>query len=49
VVHDSLEVVPHQPLLDQVRLRERSPDLFRRIWHLTFDNDVQHFGGRIGH
>src|SRR5262249_14731383 len=29
VAHDWLEVVLHQPLLDQVWLRERPPDLFR--------------------
>src|SRR6266436_7092193 len=30
MVHDRLEVVLHEPLLDQVWLRERAPDLFRR-------------------
>src|SRR5215470_2733248 len=29
VVDDRLEVILHQPLLDQVWLRERTPDLFR--------------------
>src|SRR5689334_23955284 len=43
------EVVLHQPLLDQVRLRERTPDLLRWIRDLPFDNDRECFGGRIGH
>src|SRR6202165_2661287 len=49
VVHDTLEIVLHQPLLDQVWLRERAPDLFRRIRNLTFDNDGERFGRRIAH
>src|SRR5205807_8026917 len=49
VVHDRLEVVLHQPLLDQVWLRERSPDLFRRIRYLTFDNDGERFGRGFAH
>jgi hypothetical protein len=51
VAHDRLEVVLHQPLLDQVWLRERAPDLFRRIRYLTFDNDRERFGRSvmIGH
>src|SRR5258708_28117650 len=49
VAHDRLEVVFHQPLLDQVWLRERAPDLFRRIRYLTFDNDGERFGRSIGH
>src|SRR5260370_16365332 len=44
VVHDRLEVVLHEPLLDQVWLGERAPDLFRRKRYLPFDND----GGRFG-
>src|SRR4030088_3267642 len=39
VVHDRLEVVLHEPLLDQVRLRERAPNLFRRKRYLPFDDD----------
>ena len=39
VIHDRLEVVFHQPLLDQVWLRERAPDFFRRIRDLPFHND----------
>src|SRR6266704_1438366 len=49
VVHDRLEVVLHQPLLDQVWLRERAPDLFRRMRYLTFDNDGERFGRSIVH
>src|SRR5262249_49482661 len=49
VVHDRLEVVLHEPLLDQVWLRERAPDLFRRKRYLPFDNDGERFGRSIGH
>src|ERR1700694_3556755 len=49
VVRDRLEVVLYEPLLDQVWLRERAPDLFRRIRYLTFDNDGARFGRSIGH
>src|SRR5262249_16081740 len=49
VVHDRLEVVLHEPLLDQVWLRERAPDLFRRIRYLPFDNNGKRFGRSIGH
>src|SRR5437763_1304009 len=44
VTHDRLEIVLHQPLLDQVWLRERAPDLFRRMRYPPFDND----GKRVG-
>src|SRR4029453_14864178 len=43
-VHGRLEIVFHQPLLDQVWLGESAPDLFRRISYLTFDNDGARFG-----
>src|ERR1700681_5076290 len=43
VVHDRLEVVLHEPLLDQVWVRERAPDLFRRKGYLPFDNDGERF------
>src|SRR5262245_30045453 len=49
VAHDRLEVVLHEPLLDQVWLRERAPDLFRRKRYLPFDNDGERFGRSIGH
>src|ERR1700676_193615 len=49
VVHDRLEVVLHQPLLDQVSLSESAPDLFRRMRYLTFDNDGERFGRLFVH
>src|SRR5262249_1543296 len=49
VVDDRPEVVLHEPLLDQVWLRERAPDLFRRMSDLTFDNDGESFGRRFVH
>src|SRR5580704_1955813 len=49
VVHDRLEVVLHEPLLDQVWLRERAPDLFRRERDLPFDNDGKRFGRGFAH
>src|SRR6266550_3805110 len=49
VVHDRLEVVLHEPLLDQLWLRERAPDLFRRKRDLPFDNDGERFGRNITH
>src|SRR5229473_725063 len=49
VVHDRLEVVLHEPLLDQVWLGERAPDLFRRIRYLPFDNDGERFVRSIAH
>src|SRR6185437_17107743 len=49
MVHDRLEVVLHQPLLDQVWLRERAPDLLRRKSQLPFDNDGARFGRRFAH
>src|SRR5664279_3206219 len=39
VIHEWLEVVLHQPLLDQMRLGERAPDPFRRKRYLALDND----------
>src|SRR5882757_894179 len=49
VTHGRLEVVLHQPLLDQMRLRERAPDLFRRMRDLAFDNDRARFGRSFVH
>src|SRR5258708_40063883 len=49
VTDDWLEVVLHQPLLDQVWLGERAPDLFRRMRYLAFDNDGARFDRRIAH
>src|SRR3954470_4055801 len=49
VTHDWLEVVLHQPFLHQMRLRERAPELFRRMRHLAFDDDGACFSRCIGH
>src|ERR1700730_1048858 len=49
VADDWGKVVLHQPLLDQVWLRERAPDLFRRKRDLPFDNDGERFVRGIGH
>src|ERR1700738_1775911 len=49
VAHDRLEVVLHEPLLDQVWLRERAPDLFRRKRYLPFDNDGEGFSRGFAH
>src|SRR5208337_2148831 len=49
VTHDRLEVVFHQPLLDQVWLGESGPDLFRRKGYLPFDNDGKRFGRGFAH
>jgi hypothetical protein len=39
VIDDGFEVVLQQPLRDQLRLRQRAPDLFRRTSDLAFDDD----------
>src|SRR5207244_652438 len=49
VAHNRREVVLHQPLLDQVWLGERAPDLFRRMRYLPFDNDGEGFGRFVVH
>src|SRR5262249_24447122 len=49
VPHDRLEVVLHEPLLDQVWLRERAPDLLRRMSELAFDDDGARFDRRFVH
>src|ERR1700681_4424906 len=49
VAYDKLEVVLHEPLLDQVWLRERAPDLFRRKRYLPFDNDGERFSRGVAH
>src|ERR1017187_3290394 len=48
VAHDGLEIILHQPLLDQRAFSERSPDLFRRMWYFPF-NDESTCRGGIGH
>src|SRR6267142_2072352 len=49
VADDRLEVVLHEPLLDQVWVGESAPDLFRRKGYVPFDNDGERFGRRFGH
>src|SRR5215472_6082902 len=49
VAPERLEVVLHEPLLDQLGLRERAPDPFRRKRYLPFDNDGERFGRRFVH
>src|ERR1700722_6816987 len=44
MTHERVEIVLHEPLLDQMWLRERAPDLLRRMGQLTFDNDGARFG-----
>jgi hypothetical protein len=47
VTHDWLEIALHEPLLDQVWLRERAPNLFQRMRDLTLDNYEACFGGGL--
>jgi hypothetical protein len=49
MTYDRTEVVLHQPLLDQVRLRERTPKLLRRMSKLSFDNHGARFSRYIIH
>src|SRR5262249_17463416 len=49
VTHGWLEVILHQPLLDQMWLGEGAPDLFRWMGDLTFDDDGERFGGDFVH
>src|SRR6185437_4330222 len=49
VAHLGLEVVLHQPLLDQMRLRQRAPELFRWKGELAFDDDSARFGRLFVH
>ena len=45
-----LKVVLHQPLLDERAFGERTPDFFRWIRHLAFDDDGASGGGNcLGH
>src|SRR5439155_23463902 len=48
VTHHRLEVVLHEPLLDQRALGESAPDFLRRMRHLPFDDEGTH-GGSFGH
>src|SRR5262249_16558219 len=47
--HGWLEVVLHEPLFNQVWLRERAPDLLWRMGDLTLDNDGERFGRSFVH
>src|ERR1700733_13604844 len=49
VIHHGLEVVLHQPLLDEMWLGQRAPDLFRRAGYLAFDNDRERFARGLVH
>src|SRR6266403_449631 len=49
VADDCLEVVAHQPLSDQRPLGESTPDLFRRMRHLPFDDDGTRLGSEVVH
>src|SRR4051794_34422979 len=49
VADDGLEVIPHQPLLEQRALREGAPDLLRRLRHLPLDDEGTRGGGWGGH
>jgi hypothetical protein len=49
VADERLEIVLHQPLLDQMGLRERAPDLFRRMRHLPFNSDGKRFACSFAH
>src|SRR4051794_27369919 len=44
---DGLEVVLHQPFLDQMRLRQRAPEPLCRKGKFTLDDDGARFG--VGH
>src|ERR1700733_7843062 len=39
MAHERLEIVGHQPLLDQRPLRESAPDFFQRVWQFSFDHE----------
>src|SRR6516165_2177057 len=50
VPDNRLEVVLHQPFLDQRSLGEGAPNLFRRMRHLQLDDDgTRGDGGGSGH
>ena len=46
---DRLEIVLNQPRFDQRRLRERTPDLFRRMRHHPFDDEATRGGNNFRH
>jgi hypothetical protein len=49
MAYDWLEVVLHQPGFEQRGLRERAPDLFRRMRQLAFDDEGTRGSGGFGH
>src|SRR5262245_38628221 len=49
VANNGLEVTLHEPLFDQMWLRERTPDFFRRERDVSFDNDGEGFGRGAAH
>src|SRR5262249_1320156 len=49
VADDWLEVVLHQPFLEQRAWREDAPDLLRWMRHLSFDDDGAGGEGGFGH
>ena len=48
VPDNRLKVVLHQPLLDERAFGERTPDFFRWIRHLAFDDDGANCGSGCG-
>src|SRR5690606_18996109 len=44
VVRNGLEIILHQPFLDKMRLRQRTPDLVRRMREIPLDRDRARFG-----
>jgi hypothetical protein len=49
MAYDGPEVVLHEPLLDQMRLGERTPDLLGRKGDVPFDDDGARFGSGCIH
>jgi hypothetical protein len=49
VADDRLEVVLHEPLFDQMILRERSPNLFRWMGQVPLNDNGTNCGGGFGH
>ena len=43
------KIVLHQPFLDQMRLRQRAPEFFRRMGDVALDDDGACFGCSVGH
>ena len=49
MAHRRLEVVIHQPFLDQSAFRESAPDFFRRVRHFSFHHDGARSGWLMVH